>query len=83
MIQTTVVLIPNWITLGFLAQLECPGLEITNPSLKKRKRRLISYPNGMKRKQLTEVVLTARGIEIPPAYEPVKTNGDTNDSSES
>ncbi len=60
-----------------------PGFGDYKPFSEETQEAIDKLPNGMKRKQLTEVVLTARGIEIPPAYEPVKTNGDTNDSSES
>ncbi len=60
-----------------------PGFGDYKPFSEETQEAIDKLPNGMKRKQITEVVLTARGIEIPPAYEPVKTNGDTNDSSES
>ena len=60
-----------------------PGFGDYKPFSEETQEAIDKLPNGMKRKQLTEVVLTARGIEIPSAYEPVKTNGDTNDSSES
>lgn len=60
-----------------------PGFGDYKPFSEETQEEIDKLPDGMKRKQLTEVVLTARGIEIPPAYDPVKTNGDTNDSSES
>jgi len=60
-----------------------PGFGDYKPFSEETQEAIDKLPDGMKRKQLTEVVLTARGIEIPPAYDPVKTNGDTNDSSES
>ena len=60
-----------------------PGFGDYKPFSEETQEDIDKLPEGMKRKQLTEVVLTARGIEIPPAYDPVKTNGDTNDSSES
>ena len=60
-----------------------PGFGDYKPFSEETQEEIDKLPEGMKRKHLTEVVLTARGIEIPPAYDPVKTNGDTNDSSES
>jgi len=60
-----------------------PGFGDYKPFSEETQEDIDKLPDGMKRKQLTEVVLTARGIDIPPAYDPVKTNGDTNDSSES
>lgn len=60
-----------------------PGFGDYKPSSEETQEEIDKVPEGMKRKKEVEVILTARGIAIPPAYKPVKTNGDTNDSSES
>lgn len=60
-----------------------PGFGDYKPFSEETQEDIDKLPEGMKRKQLTEVVLTARGIDIPPAYDPVKTNGDTNDTNDS
>lgn len=60
-----------------------PGFGDYKPFSEETQEEIDKVPDGMKRKKEVEVILTARGIVIPPAYKPVKTNGDTNDSSES